>query len=463
MISSPLTLLGLTGGVASADAATGLQGLSGAAPATGAEGQFSDILGSTNNGLTLISTEATQATTNLLVQNLAGQNLPTQSIASAIGSNSTIQDETLKYLEQILSGKVVVEGQNLSSANTTNKIDANNLSDDQVQLLGKIQKFLEQNSDAITQATPEQIQGLMDTITSLVAAAQTTNSPVIPQVSSAAASSSEAANSANEVVNSLNNFGIKNPIKNITPENITAGKIEQNIAPQKTDLRVLGKDNMQAAVAANTAKDAQTVNDLLNDVKSIFDDKLTANNAIRADYDVLGSKVTGLDNIHRNIIDGKAAIANSNFIKTSSIDTPTYGIAKISKGANKIEITLEPAALGKVDVKFDFTSDGKTNLIVTAERKETLDLLQKDAKYFEKILSESGIKADSGSLSFNLRQQGSGAEGFAGQQQRNYSNQFNMAVPIVDESGNAINDNNYSMLSAYNSGLTSVSGLNILV
>ena len=42
-------------------------------------------------------------------------------------------------------------------------------------------------------------------------------------------------------------------------------------------------------------------------------------------------------------------------------------------------------------------------MIVSIERPETFELLQRDARGLEKALQDAGLKTDSGSLSFNLK------------------------------------------------------------
>jgi len=96
----------------------------------------------------------------------------------------------------------------------------------------------------------------------------------------------------------------------------------------------------------------------------------------------------------------------------------------LENGASKIEIKLEPEALGKVEIKMHVDANGKTGVSVTADNKNTLDLLQRDARGLEKALADAGLKADSGSLSFNLR---------GGQQEQNqdslYAKPYRTALP----------------------------------
>jgi len=75
----------------------------------------------------------------------------------------------------------------------------------------------------------------------------------------------------------------------------------------------------------------------------------------------------------------------------------------VAAGQNRISITLHPAELGQIDVKLIIGNDGAVKAILSIERPETLDLLQRDSRGLEKALQDAGLKTDSGSLSFNLK------------------------------------------------------------
>ena len=90
----------------------------------------------------------------------------------------------------------------------------------------------------------------------------------------------------------------------------------------------------------------------------------------------------------------------------------------VKTGDSKISIQLHPEDLGKVDITMDVGANGKTSVSITADNKQTLDLLQSDSRGLQKALADAGLKADSGSLSFNLRGgQGEGSGGNQGQNQ----------------------------------------------
>lgn len=75
----------------------------------------------------------------------------------------------------------------------------------------------------------------------------------------------------------------------------------------------------------------------------------------------------------------------------------------LADGSRRMEIHLKPAELGRVDVRIDTDADGRSHVTVTADKRDTLDMLQRDARALERALNEAGLKADSNNLSFNLR------------------------------------------------------------
>jgi flagellar hook-length control protein FliK len=85
----------------------------------------------------------------------------------------------------------------------------------------------------------------------------------------------------------------------------------------------------------------------------------------------------------------------------------------IQSGATRFSIQLQPADLGRVEVRLDVARDGRVTAVVTADRQDTLDMLQRDARGLERALLNAGLKADSNSLSFSLRDQDNNGATFA--------------------------------------------------
>lgn len=77
----------------------------------------------------------------------------------------------------------------------------------------------------------------------------------------------------------------------------------------------------------------------------------------------------------------------------------------IKDGADRISIQLRPAELGRIDVRIEVSGDGRAMVHVSADRADTLELLQRDARDLARSLQEAGLRADAGTLQFNLREQ----------------------------------------------------------
>jgi len=78
----------------------------------------------------------------------------------------------------------------------------------------------------------------------------------------------------------------------------------------------------------------------------------------------------------------------------------------VKNGSDQMSLQLHPSDLGKITVKLDFGADGKVQGTVTADNPQTLSMLQKDSRSLERALQDAGLRADPGSLQFNLGGQG---------------------------------------------------------
>lgn len=80
----------------------------------------------------------------------------------------------------------------------------------------------------------------------------------------------------------------------------------------------------------------------------------------------------------------------------------------VKEGLDRIQIQLEPADLGRIDVTMEVANDGKVMAVLKADNPETLDLMMKDARSLERALADAGLDVDSNSLEFQLSDQGAG-------------------------------------------------------
>ena len=77
----------------------------------------------------------------------------------------------------------------------------------------------------------------------------------------------------------------------------------------------------------------------------------------------------------------------------------------VTEGVERLSVQMKPATLGRVDIQMEVGFDGRVQAVISAERAETLQLLQRDARALTTAFNDAGLQADSGSLSFNLRGQ----------------------------------------------------------
>jgi flagellar hook-length control protein FliK len=77
----------------------------------------------------------------------------------------------------------------------------------------------------------------------------------------------------------------------------------------------------------------------------------------------------------------------------------------IPQGVDRFSIQLHPADLGMVEIRLEFAEEGRMSALITVERPETLELLQRDSRSLERTLSNAGLSLENGGLSFSLKQE----------------------------------------------------------
>jgi len=79
--------------------------------------------------------------------------------------------------------------------------------------------------------------------------------------------------------------------------------------------------------------------------------------------------------------------------------------ARAQAGANQFDIRLDPPELGRIDVRLDVDSNGQVTTHMTADRADTLQLLQNQQPQLEQALNQAGLKTADNGLQFTLRDQ----------------------------------------------------------
>lgn len=102
---------------------------------------------------------------------------------------------------------------------------------------------------------------------------------------------------------------------------------------------------------------------------------------------------------------------------TSAGASPTFAVpdlnalainiaAKSDSGARQFDIRLDPAELGRVEVRLSLDANGTAQAHLAADRPQTLALLQTNAPALTRALQDSGVQVASNGLQFSLRGEG---------------------------------------------------------
>ena len=121
--------------------------------------------------------------------------------------------------------------------------------------------------------------------------------------------------------------------------------------------------------------------------------------------DFAGGSATGQAAVTGRVESGRAE-PNTQRTPASQLAEPLVRAARA--GVQRVEIALEPAALGRVDVRLDFAGDGRMNALIVADSRQALDALRADAQTLTRALADAGI--DAGGLNFGLRQREPGSD-----------------------------------------------------
>jgi flagellar hook-length control protein FliK len=100
---------------------------------------------------------------------------------------------------------------------------------------------------------------------------------------------------------------------------------------------------------------------------------------------------------------------------TAATAVPLSGLAleiavSAKSGKSRFEIRLDPADLGRIDVRIDVDRNGRVTSHLTVEKPETLSMLRQDAPQLQRALDDAGLKTGNGGLQFSLRDQSSSGQ-----------------------------------------------------
>jgi chemotaxis protein MotD len=127
-----------------------------------------------------------------------------------------------------------------------------------------------------------------------------------------------------------------------------------------------------------------------------------------------GLQATGAMPTQQPTAHAAAPAAASQLTATAAADAavPVSGLAmeiaaSARSGKTRFEIRLDPAELGRIDVRIDVDRHGQVTSHLTVERPETLSMLRQDANQLQRALDNAGLSTGNGGLQFSLRDQSS--------------------------------------------------------
>jgi flagellar hook-length control protein FliK len=89
--------------------------------------------------------------------------------------------------------------------------------------------------------------------------------------------------------------------------------------------------------------------------------------------------------------------------QTASIDQVVPAVVKIlgtTDGAQSVTVRLQPSELGQVQIRVDRTSEGMAHVSITADRPETLQMLQRDEPRLQQTLDQAGVASNGRTVTF---------------------------------------------------------------
>ena len=331
------------------------------------------------------------------VQNALG-NVNGENIAALPEKITTLDEETLKTIEKLLSNKPILD-------------DVNTVADANL----SVEEVIEDTQELLKSV------GLSNTSNGSANIASVDN--LAKDTSGIAASTN-----ASKLINK--NLGVVEDGRPLGKDNLQGLVNTADKDASDKNLEILGKsDSGDSNFKEGLLSDRQQAQ-LGSDLGSGTKIGANASEAKLQDFDFNLSAKNSQD---ISSLKSEAAAVTKTYTPKIIADDTGYKIVNIVKTESGLELKLHPESLGKLQVKIDVTPEGKTSLVVIADKAETLDLLQRDSKGLEKILQENGLKTDSGSLSFNLNDGGDGWKKFQDIQNNERQVAFNLEQLLNDD------------------------------
>lgn len=203
----------------------------------------------------------------------------------------------------------------------------------------------------------------------------------------------------------LQNTGEPNPLLDAATSDTSSTQNSDEDLPsldsfQKTLDQIAGKANENSAQNTNRSdtpnaqQPTQPASVMTQDTQSL----LSTNSAIPTMESVVSQNTPLQSSLTQNITQSQSAVHAHP--ATQLVSATIQKAAKAGEDTN-IRLTLNPAELGRVEVKMSIDQDNISKIVLTAEKPETFMMLRRDADMLERALVDSGLDAKS-DLSFEM-------------------------------------------------------------
>jgi flagellar hook-length control protein FliK len=249
--------------------------------------------------------------------------------------------------------------------------------------------------DASAQASP-----------ALAAAAITATpvAPVAPKVAPRTTTAARAAESAAPIMTGVQSNAAE-------PSSPSTDATDTSVAPQGPVAD--GKQKLDGvAVDASKANTANTDAPTTAATVTTHDHRATAAAQIHTNTSDAGQAANAIPQPHVQSATTPVTAAQLTVTAATSAAVPLNGLAlqiavTAQSGRSRFEIRLDPAELGRIDVRIDVDRHGQLTSHLTVEKPETLAMLRQDAPQLQRALDNAGFKTGDGGLQFSLRDQSS--------------------------------------------------------
>ncbi|WP_300529152.1 flagellar hook-length control protein FliK [Maricaulis sp.] len=169
-------------------------------------------------------------------------------------------------------------------------------------------------------------------------------------------------------------------------------------SPAASSASATDASSLTSAATSAAASKSVTPMPLSGDVLSQPTVSVDSGTGMRADTDLswgrMDARPTGLER--------SATPDGARFTPQTATNLAAQIQRRFVNGARVFDIRLDPAELGRVDVRLELSPDQRVQAILTIERPETLAEMQRNARELERALAEAGLDVGDDGLEFQL-------------------------------------------------------------